>query len=40
MKDDESAPQIKGDRNQAIGQNYGTAIANVKGNVTIGGTYV
>jgi hypothetical protein len=29
--------RVIGNRNQVIGQNYGTAIANVKGNVTIGG---
>jgi hypothetical protein len=29
--------RVIGKRNQIIGKNYGTAIANVKGNVTIGG---
>jgi hypothetical protein len=30
--------QVIGDRSQVIGQNHGTAITNVKGNVTIGGS--
>jgi hypothetical protein len=30
--------RVIGSRNQVIGQNYETAIANVKGNVTIGGS--
>ncbi len=32
--------RVIGNRTQLIGQNYGTAIANVKGNVTIGGNHV
>lgn len=31
VKDNESAPQVEGDRNQVIEKNFGTAIANVEG---------